>query len=295
MTDFHSLIIGPGAIGALVCAEVQAFSQVSVQRHRQSIHLKPWLESAQRTIDLNWQPDLNQQDVDIIWICCKAMHAVAAAKQALKSYPNASAVLLHNGMGPQQQLTDIYGSRIIWGSTTCGALSISDDRFLQTSQGHTRISSLALDRKPDYFKTLFDRSGSARVLQAEPTADIEAILWHKILINACVNPLTAWYGVRNGELASPEYQTEITSIADEVLQLMSAQQITPPKDPLSLINDVIRISAENWSSMAQDIRQGRITEIDYINGFLIAEGTRLKLDTPFLDKWYQRITTLQKS
>lgn len=295
MTALNSLIIGPGAIGALVCAGIQTFSHVHVFRHREQMTLKTQLESGAHTISLNWRPDDGQSRIDVIWVCCKAMHAVKATQDALSTYPDADVVLLHNGLGPQQALSEQYGPQIIWGSTTCGALPVNSQHFLQTSFGKTRLEARAEIRNPDYFGRLFRHLSADGVLCPETTESIEQILWQKILINACVNPLTAYYGVRNGRLSAATHQQEISIIAGEVVQLMHARRLTTPEDPLALVNQVIAVSADNWSSMAQDIHHRRLTEIDYINGFLIHEGRRLGIDTPALEIWYKRIALMQNS
>ena len=44
--------------------------------------------------------------------------------------------------------------------------------------------------------------------------------------------------------------------------------------------DVIKATAGNYSSMCQDVRQGRQTEIEYINGFICEQGDRLGVPAP---------------
>ena len=53
-----------------------------------------------------------------------------------------------------------------------------------------------------------------------------------------------------------------------------------PEDSLAITCDVCRKTATNISSMLQDIRAGRRTEIDAINGAVVAAGRRFGLATP---------------
>ncbi|MFT4676008.1 MAG: 2-dehydropantoate 2-reductase, partial [Reinekea sp.] len=52
---------------------------------------------------------------------------------------------------------------------------------------------------------------------------------------------------------------------------------------------------ENRSSMAEDVRTGRPTEIDYITGFLLHQAQGFGLETPFLAKWHKKIAQAGKS
>ncbi|EAR09489.1 ketopantoate reductase family protein [Reinekea blandensis] len=294
MSDFSSLIIGPGAIGSLVCAEIQPFSRVSVFAHRQNLTLATHLDLPGKTLALDWTVT-PAPSVDVIWVCCKAMHAEQSTQQALARYSNATVVLLHNGMGPQQALSEAFGDQIIWGSTTCGALPISPQHYVQTSFGHTLMDQRAAHERPDYFNALIARSDQSNILKPAAIESIEAVLWQKILVNACINPLTAYHSVKNGQLSTNDHQREICAILNEITKLIQAKHLTLSEDPLTMVNQVITNSAENWSSMARDVQEGRKTEIDFINGFLIREGARLGIKTPVLERWYKRIAQRQVS
>lgn len=42
-----------------------------------------------------------------------------------------------------------------------------------------------------------------------------------------------------------------------------------------LVASIAYTTAENYSSMVQDYRSGRVTEIDYINGYIVKRGENL--------------------
>jgi 2-dehydropantoate 2-reductase len=54
----------------------------------------------------------------------------------------------------------------------------------------------------------------------------------------------------------------------------------PYPDPLKKVEEVCRLTAENYSSMYQDVKYLRKTEIDYINGAIVSEGKKNGVDTP---------------
>jgi 2-dehydropantoate 2-reductase len=67
----------------------------------------------------------------------------------------------------------------------------------------------------------------------------------------------------------------------ETAQVAEAQGIKLPyDDPAQEVEGVARRTAENDSSMLQDIRRGAPTEVDAINGAVVREGERLGVPTP---------------
>lgn len=82
-----------------------------------------------------------------------------------------------------------------------------------------------------------------------------------------INPLTAIWNCPNGELR--HHPQEIMQICEEVAAVIEREgHHTSAEDLRDYVMQVIDATAENISSMLQDIRALRHTEIDYINGFL---------------------------
>ncbi len=291
MTSLKSLIVGPGAIGALTCVHIQAFSDVFVYEHRQKLELATSLIIGDFKNPLHWALIGDTAPaIDVIWVCCKANQVSKTIPQLLHRFPEAVAILLHNGMGPQQQLQDEFDDRILVGSTTCGALPDSPKSFTQTSFGKTFLGFRENNARHQSLKRILLRvTNNTGPLAFCDANDIDNILWRKLLINACINPLTAFHQIQNGKLLKLEFRQEITEICREVMQIMQAAGVAQMDDPIQAVLDVAQMSQHNWSSMAMDLKMHRKTEIDYINGFLIDRGLDFNIPTPTLEKWYKRI------
>ena len=97
------------------------------------------------------------------------------------------------------------------------------------------------------------------------------------MVNAAINPLTALWRVPNGALlASADRRWLLARLVEEAANVARARGLVLPfEDPVAYTEGVCRSTAANRSSMLQDVERGRPTEIDSINGIIIAEGKRL--------------------
>jgi 2-dehydropantoate 2-reductase len=141
-------------------------------------------------------------------------------------------------------------------------------------------------------------------------AELQLMMRRKLVVNAVVNPITAIMGCRNGHLTRlPSGSKLMNKICFEASLVFAAEMrrentlwledmqsrgvdtkdVTLPSLPKSLTTssleeEVIRVAhltKNNVSSMLQDIRRGRMTEIDYINGYLMNLGRELGVRTPY--------------
>ena len=125
---------------------------------------------------------------------------------------------------------------------------------------------------------LFNSAG----LKSHVTADIDGLVWGKVIINAAINPLTAILRIPNGALVESEETTGLMRAAAlEAAAIARAKGITLPfPDPVERVKQVATMTATNHSSMLQDVLGQRPTEIDAINGKIVEQGQALGIATP---------------
>jgi 2-dehydropantoate 2-reductase len=127
------------------------------------------------------------------------------------------------------------------------------------------------------------------------TDDICVELWAKVAINASINPITAITGLKNGWLLrEPNLTALLEGTCNEVIAVAekSGAKLASGED-LSILERTKRVverTADNKSSMLQDIEKGKRTEIDSINGAVVRTGERCKVHTPL----NSTLTTLVK-
>lgn len=135
------------------------------------------------------------------------------------------------------------------------------------------------------------RRGDMRVVLVE---DIEPIRWMKLAVNAAINPVTALLNAPNGVVAENQWARELAmGLASEVGAVAKSVGVELPGDPGEEALRVAENTRQNVSSMLQDIRRGRRTEIDYINGAVVAIGERRGVPTPLNKAVYFLVKALE--
>ncbi|CDH22917.1 2-dehydropantoate 2-reductase [Xenorhabdus bovienii] len=215
---------------------------------------------------------------ELLLVCLKAWQVSDAINNlAPKLSPHCPILLLHNGMGSQEEFLPLPNP-ILLGVTTHGSYQ-ENGIVYHKSQGITHIGSTTANA--DKFSFLADVLHYALPDVAWHN-EIHTISWLKLAVNCIINPLTVIYDCKNGNLL--QHTAQIDLLCDEIHQVMERDNLHTTKQMLvDYVMNVIEQTSENYSSMLQDIRAQRHTEIDYITGFLLrrarAYGLSIKENT----------------
>lgn len=119
-------------------------------------------------------------------------------------------------------------------------------------------------------------------------------MWGKLIINAAINPLTALLQVPNGELLNhPWARKAMNALAREAAEVAQAEQVNLPfTNPIEAVEEVARKTAQNLSSMFQDVRRGAPTEIDSICGAVTEYGEMHGISTPYNRSCWQLVRAM---
>ncbi|HDR2405370.1 TPA: 2-dehydropantoate 2-reductase [Enterobacter asburiae] len=208
-------------------------------------------------------PDFLAQS-DLLLVTLKAWQVSDAVKTLTAQLPSTSPILLlHNGMGTLDELKNVPQPLLM--ATTTHAARRDGNIIVHVASGVTHIGP-ARTQDGDY-------SYLADVLQKVlPDVawhnNIRPQLWRKLAVNCVINPLTALWNCPNGELKN--HPQDITMLCAEVAAVVEREGLHTSADDLRCyVEQVIESTAENISSMLQDVRALRHTEIDYITGYLL--------------------------
>lgn len=218
-------------------------------------------------------------------LASKAYDAPTAAQQlAPRLTEDATVVLLQNGLGSQDAVAQhLQGKRCVYASSTEGAFRQADFQVVFAGVGHTWLGDPLQPLAPQWLEDL-QTAGIAH----QWTPDILGKLWRKLALNCAINPLTVLHDCRNGGLR--EHPAEVASLCAELTLLL--QTCGQPAAAEHLHEEVLRVidaTAANYSSMHQDVSQGRRTEIRYLLGYACAAAERHELHLPHLQHLQQRL------
>ncbi|MBD8475984.1 putative 2-dehydropantoate 2-reductase [Pseudomonas sp. CFBP 8770] len=221
-------------------------------------------------------------------LACKAYDAQAAiASVAARLAPGAEVILLQNGMGSQQAVAEMLPqARCIFASSTEGAYRPADFQAVFAGQGFTWLGDAGPVglAEPAALLADLERAGIAH----QWTANVHSRLWRKLALNCAINPLTVLYGCRNGGLA--DHHDEVATLCAELARLLGACGQTDAALELHQeVQRVIQATAANYSSMYQDVEQGRRTEIDYLLGYACKAALERHCEVPHLQALQARL------
>lgn len=113
------------------------------------------------------------------------------------------------------------------------------------------------------------------------SGDIEADLWTKLVMNCAYNAISALSGARYGQMvAMPEVRAIMRDAVQEVVQVAQANGVRLPENIGDAVFKLADAMPQTTSSTAQDMRKGKPTEIDHLNGYVVRQGATLGIPTP---------------
>lgn len=269
------------------------------------------METRQSPLVERW--DTEQKITDMV-VATKTYSTLEALEPYLQYItPETNMLFLQNGMGvvpavreklwqPRQEPNiyhilsshGAYKERInLTRHVGLGTLTISKVPLRDTNR-NSILPNLAVE-EPAPFPEVIDALFRSPILGATYEESFQAFQvaqMEKLAINACINPLTALLDCLNGDLLRSSYAV---SMVRKVLQECSAcfakettdydavpeaSTVLSPDRLFARVVQVCQVTAMNSSSMREDIRNLKMTEIDSINGYIVKLGVQYGVPTP---------------
>ena len=275
------IVLGAGAIGSLYGAKLAAENDVTLvgrAEHVAAINSEGLrLEGIEpQIVRMHAATSIEQIGAEALIVLTTKVPNSAAALGPIAHLvrDDTTIICLQNGIGSERIARAALGNRgvVLRGITQFGAIFKAPGVIQFMARGYTAIEDS--ERSARIADVL-----SAAGLDCRVSPDIGADVWHKLVINCVVNPITAILGCEVGGIANPQLDPLKRLVIDECVAVAAAEGVTFKGDFIREIDDRFRPS-HNIASMLQDLRRGHPTEIDYLNGAVVTLGFEHGLECP---------------
>jgi 2-dehydropantoate 2-reductase len=233
-------------------------------------------------IDRTKAPLREGTTADAAVVCVKTHGTEWAADVARRVLvPDGVALTIQNGLGNYEVLHAAVGDRAAVGVIYVGARLDENGALHATGAGRVEVgwprSTISYARM-DALAAALRQGGMTVTLLGDPWPSV----WRKLATNAAVNSVSALLDLTNADLlANPPAAMLADGIAREVARVATASGVAMNEDAAAAWwREMASLTGTNRSSMLQDVKAKRPTEIDAICGAVQREGARHGVATP---------------
>jgi 2-dehydropantoate 2-reductase len=237
------------------------------------------------------RPEHARETVDLVVLFTKTFHTDAAL-EGVKSIigPATHAMTLQNGLGNDEAVArHVARDRVIAGVSTLPSDLIGPGRVRSHGEGGSKIYP-AYGGDTGFAQEVADlltAGGLPTVL--EP--DIRAAIWSKAIFNAAMNALCALTRRTPGFLgAHEEARALIRAVVLEGVRAAQASGVAIEAEPILDLTVVsVTDHADHEASMLQDVKAGRRTEVDAINGAIVRAAQAAGVTVPVTETLWRLV------
>jgi len=273
------IILGAGGIGSLVGALLSKDNDVLlIGRKEHADKIKNNGLQIKGCLNENFKLEAEEkiekiEEDDMLILSTKATANEELLKEIKdKISENNILLVLQNGLGNEDQIKKIVNCHVIRGIITSGTTFLEPGTVECSNLGDLFIEKSEQSEK---LADIFNNTG----INTQIPEDMKERIWRKVIVNCVMNALTAILKVKNGELA--KIPNVVKSIIDECVEVANKEGLELDNNEMfEFVMKTMDASAENKSSMFQDIIKGRKTEIDFLNNKVVELGKKHNIKTP---------------
>ncbi|MFP8956571.1 ketopantoate reductase family protein [Natrialbaceae archaeon A-CW3] len=277
------VVFGAGSLGTLVgglLAREHDVTLVARDPHAQAVTERGLRieQAVETTVYPSTTTDGSALEADLAVVTVKSFDTESAAA-ALATGRFDAVLTLQNGMGNEQALATRLECPVLVGTATYGAVLREPGVVACTGVGEIVLG--APDGGSSAVADVVGTAFSAAGLETTVSTAMPRRQWEKLAVNAGINPVTALADVRNGAVLESPARPLARAATRETARVARAVGVRlSNREALAALESVATATAENTSSMRQDVAAGQRTEIDSINGFVLERAREKGLEVP---------------
>jgi len=303
-------IIGSGVMGSLVGAMlVKAGAEVwlvdrneTITQALQQNGLKITIQDKDELIPINavQAPEKINGKMDVILFLVKGYHTEAAAKSAqCLADKNTYIMTLQNGIGNVDIVAKYYDrNKILYGILEFAGKMISLGHVQGFIGKNSKIcfgsTQKIINDDMKKIAGFFEKNKIKVILQD----DIDSEVWIKLRNNS-TNVIFGLLRLTMGQALLADGTEELMKLVrGEVIQVAKAKGIRFTEEELRVNGGKTPINPELYShlpSTAQDMKNQRMTEVEFINGAIYKEGLKVGVPTPYNELLYKMISIIENT
>ena len=214
-------------------------------------------------------------DADLVLFCVKSGDTEQVGRETAPYLrPDATVISFQNGVDNVERLQAVLGRPVVPAAIYVAADMAGPGHVRHHGRGDVVIGPCA---RSEEILALFAAAG----VPARVSASAIGELWGKLVVNCAYNALSALTGMAYGRMIRlPGVEAVMRDVVGECLAVAKASGVELAPDILDRVLGLAASMPEQTSSTAQDLRRGKPTEIDHLNGFVIRKGAELGVPTP---------------
>jgi 2-dehydropantoate 2-reductase len=306
-----TLIVGMGALGGVIATRLFAAGGSASLATRDRASADALKASGLRVSGVGGEATAKPTQIapvdeflrerfDLIVLATKAHAAIELAPTLASCLgDNGTLLPIQNGGVPAMLAQQLGEARVLGGLSNLCATMHSPGVYEQRNAGHLLIGELAggVTARADRVRAWLGNGVEVRT-----TANLRGAIWSKLLLNCSVTTLGAVAGCTMRQyIDTSEGRRVFRGAYDEALNVALAGGIKPERmlvEPIppgwhgrsepgaayeAWLATVLANYGDLKPSMLQDFERGKITEIDFINGYVAQLGRDLNVPTPVND------------
>ena len=282
MARVKIVVLGAGAVGSVYGFKLSARHDVTLVGteayvravQQQGLRVEGALTSATFPVKAVTHLDAIEPGTLII-LTTKVNNTVAAVTPIVGLLdPSVTILCVQNGLYSERLVRDLVGDRAatIRAITQFGAVLRGPGVIEYTVAGYTLVEQ---HERAAAVAAILTESG----LDGRVVPDMKRDMWRKVIFNCVINPITAMTGSLVSGITAPGLAPVKRLVIDECLAVAAADGVIFKEDFMALIDSVFATSTTVASTL-QDLQKGRTTEIDHLNGAVVALGADYGIECP---------------
>lgn len=277
-------VMGAGAVGCffggMLARAGHAVTLIARPQHVEAIHANG-LRMETRTFDEQVGLDATSDPAgvagaDVVLFSVKSMDTESAGEQIRPHLqPGALVLCLQNGVDNAARLRKVLPQHQVAASVVYVGTEMAGPGHLK----HHGRGELEIEPSPAAERLAGALRAAGVVVDLSP--NVVGALWLKLILNCAYNAISAIAQMPYGKsVLSPGIREVMDDAVAECLAVARAEGVVVPGE----VGEVVRKLAESmpaqYSSTAQDLKRGKASEIDYLNGYVDRRGEVLGIPTP---------------